>query len=86
MTVGARPIVGRELLVAARRSSTYWGRFQAALMALVVAGLIVVDQTLSSSAPAVMGALVPDVILSGADLRDAGRSSPDFGLFEFGEA
>src|SRR6185369_3521859 len=56
MTVGARPIVGRELLVAARRSSTYWGRFQAALMALVVAGLIVVDQTLSSSAPAVMGA------------------------------
>ncbi|HXJ55364.1 MAG TPA: hypothetical protein VNU68_01755 [Verrucomicrobiae bacterium] len=56
MTVGARPIVGRELLVAARRSSTYWARFQAALMALVVAGLIVVDQTMSPSAPAVMGA------------------------------
>src|SRR5262245_2405762 len=54
--IGFLPIVGRELLVAARRSGTYWGRFQAALAALVPTGLILFSQTLSATSPAVMGA------------------------------
>src|SRR5581483_6291516 len=32
------PIVGRELRVAARKRFTYWGRFSAALLALLIFG------------------------------------------------
>ena len=56
MTAEAMPILGRELLVAARRSSTYWGRFQAALLALVATALVLVDQTVALSSSAVIGA------------------------------
>jgi hypothetical protein len=52
---GFLAIVTRELLSASRRRHTYWGRSQAAAIALVPTGLILFSQTLSAVAPATLG-------------------------------
>ena len=52
---GFLAIVTRELLSASRRRQTYWGRSQAAAIALVPTGLILFSQTLSAVGPATLG-------------------------------
>ena len=45
------PVVGRELRVASRRAGTYWNRFVTGLMAIIVAGwMLIVMEAAGSKA------------------------------------